>query len=386
MAQVEQRGIVLETSEKEVVILTDNGEFKKIPLPKKIPRIGDEITLEVQQPLSRSLKPKKSFRSSPYPWLGVAVAVFFVFLLSFSSLQSYLFPGTEGKDSSLEKVALLQEELQETERLRPVKYVTVDINPSIELGLDRQNRVIELKALNADGEKIVAHRELEGLSVEEAIQEITREALRQGYLAESKDNQLLIAVYAEEEETEDEQNQLEEILRYSAQQVLAEDNLRTDKIQTIHASKEQRIRSQELGLSIGKFALILEALEQGLESKEQQSTSPEEAPSPEPLKPAKEKVTIADKETTVAEDEVRAVDKEIAVTDDEVDVSDAKANGSNEEVTVVDEEVTEVTATEGKSKTAKEEEGLDQEQGLTKSEDVNASRNLEKLDESVPSS
>ncbi|WP_170270528.1 anti-sigma factor domain-containing protein [Heliorestis acidaminivorans] len=383
---MEQRGIVLETSEKEVVILTDNGEFKKIPLPKKIPRIGDEITLEVQQPLSRSLKPKKSFRSSPYPWLGVAVAVFFVFLLSFSSLQSYLFPGTEGKDSSLEKVALLQEELQETERLRPVKYVTVDINPSIELGLDRQNRVIELKALNADGEKIVAHRELEGLSVEEAIQEITREALRQGYLAESKDNQLLIAVYAEEEETEDEQNQLEEILRYSAQQVLAEDNLRTDKIQTIHASKEQRIRSQELGLSIGKFALILEALEQGLESKEQQSTSPEEAPSPEPLKPAKEKVTIADKETTVAEDEVRAVDKEIAVTDDEVDVSDAKANGSNEEVTVVDEEVTEVTATEGKSKTAKEEEGLDQEQGLTKSEDVNASRNLEKLDESVPSS
>ncbi len=45
--------------------------------------------------------------------------------------------------------------------LVPVSYVSIDVNPSIELELNRMDRVISAKAYNEDGEKV-----LEGLSLE----------------------------------------------------------------------------------------------------------------------------------------------------------------------------------------------------------------------------
>lgn len=51
----------------------------------------------------------------------------------------------------------------------PTAYVGLDVNPSVELGLNRFNRVISAQAYNADGEKVLEGADVQGKTYEEAV-------------------------------------------------------------------------------------------------------------------------------------------------------------------------------------------------------------------------
>ncbi len=42
---------------------------------------------------------------------------------------------------------------------RPVGYLSIDVNPSIEMTFNRMNKVVELKGLNPEGEAILCKAE-----------------------------------------------------------------------------------------------------------------------------------------------------------------------------------------------------------------------------------
>lgn len=63
-----------------------------------------------------------------------------------------------------------------------LEYVTIDINPSIDMVLDRNNHVVTASALNADGEVLLLNLALEEKPVDEAIDEIIDEAIDLGYI------------------------------------------------------------------------------------------------------------------------------------------------------------------------------------------------------------
>jgi len=50
---------------------------------------------------------------------------------------------------------------------RVVAYMTIDINPSIELGLDENDRVIFARAVNKDGEQVLAGMDVQGKAADE---------------------------------------------------------------------------------------------------------------------------------------------------------------------------------------------------------------------------
>lgn len=52
----------------------------------------------------------------------------------------------------------------------PVAYVSVDVNPSVELTLNRRNRVTDAEGLNQDGEAVLEHVQLEGKDYLEAVE------------------------------------------------------------------------------------------------------------------------------------------------------------------------------------------------------------------------
>lgn len=54
----------------------------------------------------------------------------------------------------------------------PVAYVSVDVNPSVELALNRLDRVVSATAYNEDGEAVLAGVKLEGRSYTQAIDEL----------------------------------------------------------------------------------------------------------------------------------------------------------------------------------------------------------------------
>ncbi|MDD2422278.1 MAG: anti-sigma factor domain-containing protein [Heliobacteriaceae bacterium] len=249
---MEQRGIVVEVTDREVIVLTPSGEFRRQPVAGPAPGLGEEIHLADVIP---SLRPWWKL------WHWSAPAAMALVLLLVLIVGVFQGPETDvvATDTPTgEKVLVADRGLA-----APVKYITVDINPSVELGLDGQDLVVTVRPLNEDGGKLLAGQELTGLTAEEAVKNITTAAVRQGYLAPAKENAVVIAVSGENRESVEDKN-LEQKLKVSTQKVLKNDNLPTDRIQTVRVPRESRQRAEELGLSVGKFAIFLEALDNGL--------------------------------------------------------------------------------------------------------------------------
>ena len=76
--------------------------------------------------------------------------------------------------------------------------MTVDINPSIELMLDGENKVVSVTALNDDGSVIIAGETIVGKTSEEAVEIIVSVACETGYLVEGNvsadDNTVSVSV------------------------------------------------------------------------------------------------------------------------------------------------------------------------------------------------
>lgn len=74
--------------------------------------------------------------------------------------------------------------------------VTIDINPSIQITLDEDDYVINVTAINADGELLIDRDiKFKGLTLERTIEIIIAEALRLGYIVnDSEENIILIDV------------------------------------------------------------------------------------------------------------------------------------------------------------------------------------------------
>lgn len=69
-------------------------------------------------------------------------------------------------------------------------YVSLDINPSIELMLSEDNKVLEVYAANDDAKVLLYGEEsLTGMDIEEALEVITRLSMEYGYLTE--DNKVI---------------------------------------------------------------------------------------------------------------------------------------------------------------------------------------------------
>jgi len=77
-------------------------------------------------------------------------------------------------------------------------YVTIDINPSIDMVLDRNENVVATSALNKDGEILLLNLELEGEPVEDAIEDIIDESIDLGYI-DPDSEEIVVEVGSENE-------------------------------------------------------------------------------------------------------------------------------------------------------------------------------------------
>ena len=82
-----------------------------------------------------------------------------------------------------------------------VSYVSIDVNPSIELALNRLDRVVSVKAFNAEGVEVLNGLSLKGKSYMRAIDVIVESEAMGAYLAEGEE---LVFTVAAREERQDE--------------------------------------------------------------------------------------------------------------------------------------------------------------------------------------
>lgn len=147
MKHTAYKGIVVKITDLHLVILQDNGRYKNVPKNaiKQVPLLGQSITYV-----------EKASSLKWVPYISVAALIFLSFI-SFSIFQT----------------------------VKPSYLLVIDINPSLEMEVSDKGEVIDLRALNEDGEKIVSSVKDSNRDVLSMIDLIVKEAKKKGYLAKN---------------------------------------------------------------------------------------------------------------------------------------------------------------------------------------------------------
>lgn len=140
---------------------------------------------------------------------------------------------------------------------KTASVVTIDINPSIELSLNENNKVLSALALNEDASILLSDLTLKGLSLEEATEILVNEAIETGYIDElSDDNDIIVTSYNDDDEITTDLNDsvIEDI-----DDLLDSRNIAAT-VSYLHVTDEIKTAAEEYGISNGKMLLVEKAL------------------------------------------------------------------------------------------------------------------------------
>ncbi len=144
----------------------------------------------------------------------------------------------------------------------PVNYVSIDINPSIELGINSFDVVVCAESFNEDGALLLSNCAVTRKPASEAISNVISEAVRQGFIID--DGSTIIALTAESNNVDDAAS-LQQSGKSDISSALSACG--TSAIVYSDASGLQlRTAAKETGLSPGKYRLIsiLQALDSSI--------------------------------------------------------------------------------------------------------------------------
>ncbi|MDF2613919.1 MAG: hypothetical protein K0S71_1705 [Clostridia bacterium] len=156
----------------------------------------------------------------------------------------------------------------------PVAYLDVDINPSIELGINRWDRIVEAKGYNREGEKILEITSVLNKKVEAGVKEIIEEADKEGFF--NKEGGGAVALTSVTDDSEEAQK-LTEASKEAAEEYIAVQEIEVEVI-TENVALERRVEAKEIGITPGKLNLIqkLQALDDKIVVEEYKDTSVKE--------------------------------------------------------------------------------------------------------------
>ncbi len=221
------KGIILERSRKGCIILTDEGIFKEIGVWKSQWDIGEKINLS--QPSGRLGK-------NQYVMIAATLVLL---LLPLAIIHSLMNP----------QVAV---------------YYTMDINPSIELGVSSKDMVVSVMGKNPDGILLLQDMSLINLPIEKAISMITKKAYSSGYIKASEDNDIILAqVPVSSTYMTGEGDGKRQKIAQATRDLLNQFSLKGN-VHSLVLTSDVRKEAEKKGVSAGKYAILLVAEEKGM--------------------------------------------------------------------------------------------------------------------------
>ncbi|MFJ8266158.1 anti-sigma factor domain-containing protein [Peribacillus asahii] len=211
-----KKGIVLSVTKRHITLLTPEGEFVRRNRDNGVYEIGDEVTII---PVERTIK--------IFPISSKKIAVIGTFasacLLFFSIIAVQ--PSTHVS-----------------------AYMTIDVNPSVEIGVDDDLDVIELKGLNDEGKRVVKELGVwENKELSTVTENIVAKTKELGYLKGS--TQKIVVSTTMVEKNKKVNQELNKEMQHMSQQW----PVNRTKVQVIQATKEERNEAKRQGLSTGKY-------------------------------------------------------------------------------------------------------------------------------------
>jgi hypothetical protein len=262
------KGMILELKGEIAIVLTPEGEFRSIAQKKQQRwQIGEEVDLPPARVDVPQLKRKKRVF---IPSIALAASLLLVFVSIFTFLPF-------GGDQTA------------------VAYVNVDINPSVEISINKSLEVIDLVGLNQEGKQIVSIMEdWSTKPLDQVTTNMIMIARHQGFLTENQDVLVSTSFVDEEseslyvssvdfalEEVEKKVEQASEVAENQESskasagkgtdqmpvQTQKADNKKKTMIRVHQLKTKTEIRNEakEKGMSSGKYSIYLKAVEQGIE-------------------------------------------------------------------------------------------------------------------------
>lgn len=227
------RGVVLDMTDSELVLLTPDGQFRKIPRTGRTCQVGEEILFSAPPSLLKR------------PWLSamlaLTAAVVFCFVL-FSSLSGSL------------------------EGAKPiVAYVTLDINPSVEFGIDIEGAVRVARGLNTDGAGLLEGLTMQGIPLAAATEQLMAKVEEQGYLSGMEGDVIISSTKAYEKADIDEESLGQIVQTTVAKHIETKHPEIASNVQVAAFVTPPTIREEAIsqGVSAGKYAVYLSAKDNG---------------------------------------------------------------------------------------------------------------------------
>lgn len=139
----------------------------------------------------------------------------------------------------------------------PKSYVIFSINSEIELALSSSNTVIDVTAINDDADVFISDLDLEGMSLDEAVDTIISDAIDTGYIDEySDDNSIVLTAINDDEET---RISLENTVLNAVNNKLEDKNV-SSVVVVSGLTDEMKTTADSYDISYGKMLLIERAV------------------------------------------------------------------------------------------------------------------------------
>ena len=221
--------------------------------------------------------------------------------------------------------------------------IGIDVNPSIELSINRKEVVLEARALNADAENIIHDMDLKGVDLNVAVNAVVGSMVTQGYL-DDLENAILVTV---SNDSVRKARELRSSVVGDIERTLKENQVEAVVYdQQVIEDEEMEELAKRYGISYGKAYFLKELIDQNealnIEDMEELSSMTMEEIARKITESSYELGELADrvKETESAAETTRAP---------ETTASEPSAEGSSTE-----EETTEVSPTEAETTQAPE--------------------------------
>jgi hypothetical protein len=210
-----KKGIIMEINDTGLTLLTPDGQFLQARKQDHPYKLGEEILFK---PISQK---RVAYHFFGFKQLSIAAAAMFVIIGS-------LIPVYQSN--------------------RAYAYMSIDVNPSIELGINKNMQVVNLKGFNFDGKKIISHiGEWKKQNVTEFTRVILNEMKKEGYL--KKHHSMVISTVRTESPEEQIDKQLTEKIK-QIKEIAKEKNL---KVTEINGTEKEMEKAHQLGITTGKY-------------------------------------------------------------------------------------------------------------------------------------
>ncbi|MBJ8029675.1 anti-sigma factor domain-containing protein [Bacillus cereus group sp. N21] len=162
------KGIVMDIKKHSVVVLTPDGEFITFKRKSHSYMIGEEISFNEQE----QRVPRFSIPSFLKPASLLVACFLCVFLFFYNQPEE-----------------------------KALAYVSIDINPSLEAGVTKDLRVIDLRACNDDGKRILKEmKRWKNEPLQDVVRTIVKQSQEDGYL--TNDKQVMLTAVTKEKSLE----------------------------------------------------------------------------------------------------------------------------------------------------------------------------------------